>query len=454
MAAGAFTNPEDVRLPPDTRSVVLARLGVLNEPALKVLRVAAVAGRAMSRRLLRAISDLPADVLRNAVQECFDRQMLVAGQEKDVYRFRHALLREAVYQTTVRDIQVDLHIAMATALAADSSLCLTEGSVAAEQASHWYHAGRWPEALASAVEAGLVAGRQLAFASAEVQFSRALGLWRQVDDPDGRAGRSRVDLLARAADAARWAGHVDRAVAYIEEAVLAAPEEAGLQERLGSYLWEAGRRTDSQDAYRRAAALLDGRPARQLDLAHTRQGTVLAGNTSAALVLLGAWDAVSSFGCARRNAAASGERTGRRCGGRGRRVGSPGPTVSGRLRPMARGPRCGDRVEARLPLRVAYRLATELRAEPLRAEVDRSARRLRIDLKDRPPAAARPYELTPAEFETLQCLYDGLGTAAIARKRKVAKRTAETQLRRVYEKLDVHSAAEAITKAHREKLFD
>jgi DNA-binding CsgD family transcriptional regulator len=704
MTAGVLENPEDVRLPADTRSVVLARLGVLSEDALKVLRVAAVAGRAMSRRLLREVGELPPDVLRNAVQECFDRQMLVAGQEEDVYRFRHALLREAVYQTTVRDTQVDLHIAMARALAADSSLCLTEGSAAAEQASHWYHAGRRPEALASAVQAGEAAARQLAFPSAEVQYTRALGLWRQVEDPPRRAGLSRVELLVRAADAARWSGHVERAVAYIEEAVGAAPDEAGLRERLGSYRWEAGRWADAQSAYREAADLLNGRPAsavkarslaglalghlqagryadggdlaqealslaraagavpeegrtlnisglalgmqgnpegevrlrraieiarsadhiedlfraygnlglilehagrlreaaavtregleavRQLELTHTRQGAVLAGNTSAVLVLLGRWDeaeeiitevsldrpvleslyprltlaevkvargefdearelleaiegvpysedprflgplhtvraelalwegdskrvvrevaagvravregentlellrlcALGMRSAADRKAARDGDELARLAA---RAKNEPSSTEAGQIVSLCQAERrrirgtdrpslwrdvadgwvaldrpypaayarwrqalaAGDRDEARGPLREAYRVAAELRAEPLRAELDRLARRLRVDLTDRPPAAGRPYGLTPVEFEVLGYLYEGLDTVAIARKRKASKRTVETQLRRAYGKLGVHSAAEAITKARREHFFD
>ncbi|HEX8093243.1 ATP-binding protein, partial [Jatrophihabitans sp.] len=182
MVAGALDNPEDVELPDDIRDVVLSRLSDLGPDALKVLRVAAVAGRAMSRRLLRTVSGMPGEVLNDALQECFDRQMLVAGHNEDVYRFRHALLREAVYRSTVRDAQVDLHVRMAEALAAEPRLSLTEGSAAAEQASHWYQAGNRPQALASAVQAGEIAARTLAFRSAEVQFTRALKLWQQVED--------------------------------------------------------------------------------------------------------------------------------------------------------------------------------------------------------------------------------------------------------------------------------
>ncbi|MGA5301128.1 ATP-binding protein [Nucisporomicrobium flavum] len=265
MAAGALAEPDSVRLSADLMTIILARLHTLKPVSGQVLRVAAVAGRAMSRRLLRTVSGLPGEQLNEALQECFDRQMLYAGDDQDVYRFQHALLREAVYQSTVRDTRVDLHLAMARALTADPGLGLVEGSAAAELASHWYLAGSWPEALGAAVQAGRAAVRTLAFPSAEVQFQRAVELWPRVPQAESRAGMSRVELLAAAADAARWAGHVEPAVEHIRRAVAEAgdadPDRLGeLHERLGSYLWEAGRRAESLAAYRRAAALLGDRP--------------------------------------------------------------------------------------------------------------------------------------------------------------------------------------------------
>jgi DNA-binding CsgD family transcriptional regulator len=263
VAAGALDNPDDLQLPADTRSVVLARLSGLGPDALRVLRVAAVAGRAVSRRLLRRVSGLPSEALGAAVQECFDRQMLVTGRDEDLYRFRHALLREAVYQTTVRDTQVDLHLAMAEALTADPGLSRSDGSAAAELATHWYQAGSWPEALATAVEAGEVAWRTLAFGSAEVQFARALRAWKRVQDPEKLAGLPQRRLLLRAAEAARWSGDAGRALAYIDQALaLGGGDPAGeLTERRATYLWEQGRRPEAVTVYQETAARLADQPA-------------------------------------------------------------------------------------------------------------------------------------------------------------------------------------------------
>ncbi|MBL7258049.1 ATP-binding protein [Paractinoplanes lichenicola] len=261
LAADALTSPESVRLSADLRSIVLTRLTGLGDDAMRVLQVAAVAGRTVSRRLLRLVSGLERDALGAAVQECFDRQMLITGRDEDTYRFRHALLRESVYQTTNRDTKVDLHAAMARALAADPSLSLAEGSAAAELASHWYQAASWPEAFASAVQAGEQAMRTFAFRSAGVQFDRALTLWHRVTGAHEAAGLSHVRLLAVAAEAARWSGNTDRALEHIEAAIAeAGPGQADLKERHANYLWEAGRRQEAAQEYREAADLLDGRP--------------------------------------------------------------------------------------------------------------------------------------------------------------------------------------------------
>jgi DNA-binding CsgD family transcriptional regulator len=720
MATGALVSgDEEVELPPDIRSVMTARLGELGEDALGVLRVAAVAGRAMSRRLLRTVSGLPAETLRDALQECFDQQMLVVGQEGDGYRFRHALLRAAVYQQTVRDTRVDLHVAMAEALAADSGLCLTEGSVAAEQASHWYQAGVWPQALRHAVQAGQTAARTLAFPSAQVQFDRALRLWQQVDDPESWAGVPRSRLLAEAAEAARWAGHLDRALELVRGAI-DAPDHGGdprrlgeLHERRATYLWEAGRRAESGEVFREAAALLAGgapsavqarvlagialahlqaghyqegrrtadealamatevgadaevgralnisglalgmlgdpegetrlrrsieiarsvnhiedllraygnlglvlehagrlresaevttaglEEARRLDLAGSRQGTILANNSSAALVLLGEWEdaeriitevtldrlpaeslyprltlaeikvARGAFPQARellasienvehgedprflgplhairaelalgegdpvraadevargvavvrgaenalevlrlcalgmrcaadraavdpKGAAATGDQLARLvaaarqrsstaeidqlvelCRAERQRIRGadtaagwkrvargwaaldrPYPAAYAHWRQTLAAIAAGDRADAHEPARNAHLAARTLGAEPLRRRVQELASKLGVDLAERPVPATRPYRLTPAEFQTLRLAYEGNDAARIADARGVAQRTVETQLGRVYAKLGVHSAVEAVALARREGMFD
>ena len=90
---------------------------------------------------------------------------------------------------------------------------------AAELAVHWDAAGEVAQALPARVEAGLAAERARAFAEADRHYQRALELWEQVADPGRPAGLDRVDLLARAAEAAAFTGTTERAVGLLEQAL-------------------------------------------------------------------------------------------------------------------------------------------------------------------------------------------------------------------------------------------
>ncbi|WP_275423832.1 helix-turn-helix transcriptional regulator, partial [Virgisporangium ochraceum] len=151
--------------------------------------------------------------------------------------------------------------AIAAALTADPGLSYAEDmTVAAELAYHWTQARAYDRALAEAVRAGHAAMRMRAFRDAERQYQRALDLWERVPAAAAVAGTGRVPLLAAAADAARWSGHVKRAVEHVKAAIAEADDATELYERLGSYLWEAGDGAGSREAYERAADLLADRP--------------------------------------------------------------------------------------------------------------------------------------------------------------------------------------------------
>jgi DNA-binding CsgD family transcriptional regulator/tetratricopeptide (TPR) repeat protein len=260
LLASGLLLPGSNPLPPSLRDVVLARVELLGDDERDVLRAAAVAGRRVSHRLLAAVSELPERVLTSALRECVAQHMLVIDPGDDTYVFRHALLREAVYQDLLPGERLALHAAIARALDADPGMSYAEDmTVAAELAYHWTQAREYPAALAEAVRAGHAAMRIRAFRDAERQYQRALDLWPRVPDAATVAGTGRVPLLAAAADAARWSGHVKLAVEHIRAAV-ADTDDAELYERLGSYLWEAGDSAGSRAAYETAAGLLAGAP--------------------------------------------------------------------------------------------------------------------------------------------------------------------------------------------------
>jgi ATP/maltotriose-dependent transcriptional regulator MalT len=266
MAAGLSTDPA-VPLPPSLRETLLARLERSGPDAIHVAQVAATAGRPVGHRLLTAVCGLPEPVLVQALRDSVDAAVLVA--DGDAYTFRHALLREVVYQSLLPVERARLHRSIAEALSADPGLSLAGEdavAVAAEVADYWFLTGLLPQALAAAVRAGDLAVRMRAFPEAVRQYGRALEIWPRVADPAPASGVPHHRLLAVAADAARWDGDARRAVELVTAALdevdaTADPERAGeLYERLGTYRWEAGDAIGSYQAFHSAVALLAGRP--------------------------------------------------------------------------------------------------------------------------------------------------------------------------------------------------
>jgi DNA-binding NarL/FixJ family response regulator len=75
-----------------------------------------------------------------------------------------------------------------------------------------------------------------------------------------------------------------------------------------------------------------------------------------------------------------------------------------------------------------------------------------IERSSPPPAAAAP-PLTARELEVLKLLAEGLGQKKIAETLFITPKTVATHIQRILAKLDVHSRAEAVAYAHRNRLF-
>jgi DNA-binding CsgD family transcriptional regulator/tetratricopeptide (TPR) repeat protein len=268
-------------LPESLRDALLVRLQRLGGAALGVVRAAAVAGRSVDHRLLAAVAGLPAAELGAAIREAVDQQLLVG--EGMTYRFRHALLREAVYADLLPAERATLHAALAAALDAHPEL-----GAPAELAHHSGAAGDDERALGAWVRAGREAERVRGTAEAHQHFEHALALWERVAEPERVAGIARAELLRRAADDAYLGGAQARAaelcrMALDELDVDAEPVAAALlYERLGRYVETAGAGgAGALEAYRRAVALMPAEPPsaeRALVLAAEGQQLMLTGH--------------------------------------------------------------------------------------------------------------------------------------------------------------------------------
>jgi len=117
-------------LPLGLTDVLLARVEQLSPAAQQVLRVAAVAGRSVRHELMSAVAGQAPAEMEQALAEAVHRHLLLVSEDGR-YRFRHALLREAVLADLIPGERVRLHAAVAAHLTAHPG-----AGTAAERAHH------------------------------------------------------------------------------------------------------------------------------------------------------------------------------------------------------------------------------------------------------------------------------------------------------------------------------
>ncbi|QIK75119.1 ATP-binding protein [Nocardioides piscis] len=105
----------DGPIPSELADVLLVRLDRLDERTLEVVRAASVAGRRVSHTLLAAVTGLAPAELEAALRSAVESNVLEQTRGS-AYRFRHALLGEAVYDDLLPGERVRLHTAFSAAL--------------------------------------------------------------------------------------------------------------------------------------------------------------------------------------------------------------------------------------------------------------------------------------------------------------------------------------------------
>ena len=280
-------------IPPTLREIVLARIDGLSEVAQNVLRCAAVIGRSADHRLLEATAGLSPAELLAGVREAVAQHILVTDGDGLEYRFRHALVREAVEDDLLPGDRVALHTRVSEALAEHPEWF--DGGTAqlfAQLACHWDSARDAPRALEAAFDAARAAEQIYAYGDALEHAEQILTLWSHVPDAHARTGMRHVDMLRYAATQAEMSGSTDRALDYIRSAVaeidpVQDPIVAGLlHERFGRYLWMLSRSwTDILEHCREAVRLVPVEPsaARAKVLATLGQQLMLAGREDEAI---------------------------------------------------------------------------------------------------------------------------------------------------------------------------
>ncbi|MCW2783520.1 MAG: regulatory protein LuxR [Marmoricola sp.] len=204
------TSAVGAAVPDDLAELLLVRLDRLSDVAQQTVRAASVSGRRVSHGLLAEVAGVDGAELEAALREAVELNVLVPTSN-DYYRFRHALLAEAVYGDLLPGERVRMHAAYVDALGSGRA-----SGTAAELARH----ARAAHDLRTAVEASIQAGEEAMSVGgpdeAADHFQTALEL---LADP---ASRTEVvvdigHLGHRVADALIASGRPGRAISVVRE---------------------------------------------------------------------------------------------------------------------------------------------------------------------------------------------------------------------------------------------
>ncbi|MFI6101714.1 helix-turn-helix transcriptional regulator [Lentzea sp. NPDC051213] len=221
----AVATCDEKSLPSALADVLLSRVESLSPEAQHVVRVASVRGRRVRHDRLREVAGMADIALDTALRELVQHHLLVVNED-EVYIFRHALLREAVYGDLLPGERVRLHAAYARHIAEH----LDERGAAAALAHHAFQSHDLAQALTASIKASREAERAGAPAESLQHLEKALNLWTAVPEANRPSDVDEPTLLRRASWVAGTAGQPERAVAFGRSAKKAldgqSPEEA------------------------------------------------------------------------------------------------------------------------------------------------------------------------------------------------------------------------------------
>jgi DNA-binding CsgD family transcriptional regulator len=253
-------------VPDHLRTIFTTRVLEQGHDVTQVLEVVAVAGQC-DELVIAGVLGMDAPRVALALKRARAADLVLF--DAIGYRFRHDLLKEAVYDEIPPGRRRELHRLVATALAARTDV---EPAIVAE---HWYRAGEREQCALASLVAAEQAEQVHAPAAAHRHYERILSTWQRLGDPARRHIGPKDELLRRAAYAAERSGDFARAVDLTAERIVhgvgSANDQAQRWERLGRYRWEAGDGHGSQAAYREAARVLP------IDADPAVRATVLSG---------------------------------------------------------------------------------------------------------------------------------------------------------------------------------
>lgn len=164
-------------IPTTLHDSLMARLDRL-QPVKEVAQTAAVIGRSFDHRTIAALSDKPADELASAMRQLVEAELIFrrGTPPEATYLFKHALVRDAAYESLLKAKRTSLHIRLLDVLEG-------RGDAAAEvKAQHAESAGLTERALDYWAQAGTQALARPAFKEAIANLENAVRLCRSMGE--------------------------------------------------------------------------------------------------------------------------------------------------------------------------------------------------------------------------------------------------------------------------------
>ncbi len=201
----------DLALPASLQDSLMARLDRL-QPVKEVAQSAACIGRDFDLAMLGAVLPIPQDALLGALDRLVEADMVISrgAPPEATYTFRHALVRDAAYESLLRSKRQQIHGRIFSVLEN------REAAAPEVVAYHATQAGQREVAIAWWQKAAASAMARPAFKETVTHLNQAIRLSEQMGDdapwPETRLGQ--LLALGQACMAARGYGHADTVDAF------------------------------------------------------------------------------------------------------------------------------------------------------------------------------------------------------------------------------------------------
>jgi class 3 adenylate cyclase/tetratricopeptide (TPR) repeat protein len=201
---------ELIGLPGNVQALLTARIDQLDPQVRRTMQLAAVIGRSFPRRVLERISERPGDLLDEHLKRLAQADLVrpsLSGAESE-YAFRHALTRDAAYETILLRQRRRYHRRVAEAIESLFADRLTDE--APQLAYHFYEGRDWAKALHYYGLAGESAARLYANSEAIEHYRKALEI--ALANPAAVDDDTLVQLFHNLGRVYKVAGHYEEAL--------------------------------------------------------------------------------------------------------------------------------------------------------------------------------------------------------------------------------------------------